>query len=105
MGEVAHTECWLADVSVLLPVVIRCRAFDAYPAEVCPTVRGENPCLPSIADVLAYAGNPDMKELDAMPLPEPAIAVLRLSHYLAWVTMALNELENVNGATSIRLPV
>ena len=83
------------DLSVLLPIVIRSSAFDAYPPEVCPCVFGDKPSLPRVADVLKYTGHTHESDFDGMPLPEPAVAVLRLSHYIAWVTMALSELENV----------
>eukprot|EP00037_Helgoeca_nana_P012830 m.117141 g.117141 ORF g.117141 m.117141 type:complete len:531 (+) comp21676_c0_seq1:283-1875(+) len=83
-----------SDISQLVSIVIRCKAFDAFPDKVCPTVYGDDPMLPRIADVLAFAGNPDVRDFDDIPLPEPAIAVLRLSHYVAWITMALSELEN-----------
>eukprot|EP00038_Savillea_parva_P003311 m.123980 g.123980 ORF g.123980 m.123980 type:complete len:563 (+) comp11139_c3_seq1:529-2217(+) len=83
-----------SDLSVLLPIVIRSSAFDAYPPEVCPCVFGDKPSLPRVADVLKYTGHTHESDFDGMPLPEPAVAVLRLSHYIAWVTMALSELEN-----------
>jgi hypothetical protein len=82
------------DVSTLLPIVIRSKAFDDPPKEPCPCVCGDNPSLPHTEDVLKYVGCTNIKEFDAMPLPKPSIAVLRLSHYTEWVTMALSALEN-----------
>lgn len=83
-----------SDVSILLPIVMRCKKFDNPPDEGCPSVVGQNASLPRTDDVLRYAGYASVEDFDDVPLPKPAVAARRLTHYTQWVTMALTELEN-----------
>eukprot|EP00041_Stephanoeca_diplocostata_P025387 m.662151 g.662151 ORF g.662151 m.662151 type:complete len:522 (+) comp22738_c0_seq22:564-2129(+) len=89
------------EIPVLLPMIIRLDVFDAEAPVGCPTTCADKAHLPTMSDVLMYAGK--TRELvENMELPSPEIAARRLHNYVQWVTKGLMDLENAYYAHELK---